>query len=131
MAKINTFADKPASYGDSHNNRASVTAQTLDRKSAVGVARDETIVQNGPSSIVGGNNFSYESRETALTLGAYDEKNFVEERGSIVSRSSINKKNLSITLPDDEPGTEYNPAFKTPADMKKNDEPAIRPIFTQ
>ena len=44
MAKINTFADKPASYGDFHNNRASVTAQTLDRKSAVGVARDETIV---------------------------------------------------------------------------------------
>lgn len=70
MAKINTFADKPAAYGDSNNKRASVTAQKLDNKSAVGVARDQTNIQNVPQSIGGANNFSYESRETALTLGA-------------------------------------------------------------
>ena len=80
MAKINTFADKPASYSDSSNNRASVTAKTLDRKSAVGIARDQTIVQHVPTSLEGANDFSYESRETALTLGASDERYFVEER---------------------------------------------------
>ena len=33
----------------------------------------------------------------------------------MVSRGSINKKNLSIVVPDDEPGNEHNPGFKTPA----------------
>jgi hypothetical protein len=52
----------------------------LDRKSAVGVARDQTIVQHVPTNLEGANDFSYESRETALTLGASDERYFVEER---------------------------------------------------
>ena len=35
-------------------------------------------------------------------------------RGSINSRASMNKKNLSIKLPEDDPGTHANPDFKTP-----------------
>lgn len=51
--------------------------------------------------------------------------------GSINSRKSINKKNLSILVPADAPGTEYNPYFKTPTEEKRNDAPAIAPIYSQ
>ncbi len=43
-------------------------------------------------------------------------------RGSINSRGTFNKKNLSILLPEDEPGTEFNAGFKTPAIDVKIDE---------
>ena len=49
-------------------------------------------------------------------------------RGSISSRGSFNKKNLSIDLPPDEPGTEINPAWKTPV-IENNIKPAIKPAF--
>jgi hypothetical protein len=57
-------------------------------------------------------------------------------RSSFNSRASgsFNIKNLSISVPKDEPGTDYNPSFKTPASVLEgeeeggpSDEPAIKP----
>ena len=47
-------------------------------------------------------------------------------RASTASRGSF-KPNLQILLPEDEPGTDYNPNFKTPPDAYKG---AVRPVFS-
>lgn len=74
---------------------------------------------------------------TATTDAEVDRRLSIEQDGSFVrngsinSRKSINKKNLSILVPADAPGTEYNPDFKTPTDEKRNETPAIAPIYSQ
>lgn len=80
-------------------------------------------------------------RDTCVTVDMEAERRLsIEEesrtgsfsRQSTASRGTFNKKNLSILLPEDEPGTDYNPNFKTPVDAKPlGHQPAIRPVFIQ
>jgi len=84
-----------------------------------------------------------ESRDSFATQATYDanvegrfsmermERESFGPRGTISERSSFNKKNLSIMLPPDDPGTEINPNWKTPVIEKMEkvmNKPAISPV---
>lgn len=107
------------------------------RKSQTTARESESLRQTEAQNKPGVVNLYNESFVTTATADAEAERRFSidqEERyhtGSINSRKSINKKNLSILVPADAPGTEYNPDFRTPTDGKPNDDPAIAPFNSQ